>query len=560
MGPSWLASPARRMVQVICLALFLVLFLWVAWPYGSPDYVATREAKEIVDAEVFLAIDPLAGISAALAARAWIPSLALAGVVLLACIALPRGFCGWVCPLGTLIDLFDRALGRRAVRFHVKAEGWWVHLRYYILAGILAASVLGILLSGFLAAIPLLTRGLLYTIGTLQSGFLRGWYLVPPIDAGQVLAVAILAGTLALGLLGPRFWCRHVCPTGAIFSAFAALRGIERKVDGDRCKDCGLCEAACSFGAVRPDITTRPDRCASCQTCGGICPWGAIGFEVYIRWLPSLARARLPGAVPASGPRLSRRGFLAGGISGVAAALALDRFPGAVAASPPVRPPGSVPEREFLRLCVRCGECFKACPNDAIQPMGIAAGVRNLWTPRLAADWSGCDPRCNNCGEVCPTGAIRALDLEEKRAARMGLAIVDTAACLPHAGREPCRICADECHMAGYDAIEFLRVRVDVDEAGAPVEGSGYVAPVVVADRCVGCGLCQMRCFAINVQEKRLLASSAIGVEAGEGREDRIARGSYRALRAAERQAREEEERRTGTSGDQEYLPDFLKE
>jgi NAD-dependent dihydropyrimidine dehydrogenase PreA subunit len=142
----------------------------------------------------------------------------------------------------------------------------------------------------------------------------------------------------------------------------------------------------------------------------------------------------------------------------------------------------------------------------------------------------------------------------------MGLAIVNAATCLPHAGRDPCRICADECRMAGYEAIEFLRVLVDVDDAGAPVEGSGFVAPVVIADLCVGCGLCQMRCLAMNVEEKRLLEFSAIRVEAGEGREDRISNGSYRALRAAERRAREKETRRPGEAGGDAYLPDFLKE
>jgi ferredoxin len=569
-GPSWLASPARRMVQAGCLALFLVLFLWAAWPYGSPDYEATRRAREIVDAELFLAFDPLAGISAALAARAWVPSLAWAALMLLACVALPRGFCGWVCPLGTLIDLFDGTLGRRVARFRAAGDGWWVHLRYYLLAATLAASLLGVIVSGFVAAIPLLTRGLLFTLGTLQSGTLRGWYLVPPVDAGQVLAVATLAGVLALGLLGPRFWCRHVCPTGAVFSVFTALRGIERKVDRDRCKDCGLCAAGCSFGAIRPDMSTRADRCASCQTCGGTCPLGAISFEARSTFearggrAPPLACGAAPAAGAASvasgGPGVSRRGFLAGGLSGAAAALAIEYFPPPAAGSPPVRPPGSVPEREFLRLCVRCGECFKACPNDAIQPMGIGAGLRDLWTPRLAADWSGCDPRCNNCGHVCPTGAIRALDLEEKHAARMGLAIVDAATCLPHAGKEPCRICADECRTAGYSAIEFLRVRVEIDEAGAPLEGSGFIAPVVLSDLCVGCGLCQMRCFAINVEEKRLLAASAIRVLAGEGREDRLSRGSYRALRAAERKEKEAEKRRAPAAGGEEYLPDFLKE
>ncbi len=555
LGPSWLASPARRLVQTGCLGLFLALFLWVAWPYGSPDYAATRRAKEIIDAELFLALDPLAGISAALAARAWIPCLVWSGLMLLACIALPRCFCRWICPLGTFIDLFDGTLGRRILRLRVPGEGWWVHLRYYLLAAILAASLIGVLLSGFLAAIPLLTRGLLFTLGTLQSGFLRGWYLVPLFDGGQALAIALFAGVLALGLLGPRFWCRHVCPTGAVFSALAALRGIERKVDRDRCTSCGRCAVACPFGAVRSDIGTCPDRCASCQTCGGTCPERAIRFETRGVPAPSIAPLSVPTAI-----RLSRRGLLAGGLSGFAAALALDRFPGAVAGPPPVRPPGSIPEREFLRVCVRCGECFKACPNDAIQPMGIGAGVGNLWTPRLAADWSGCDPRCNNCGHVCPTGAIRALDLEEKRAARMGLAIVDAGACLPHAGREPCRICADECRIAGYAAIEFLRVRVEIDGAGAPVEGTGFIAPVVLSDLCVGCGLCQMRCFAINAQEKRLFASSAIRVEAGDEREDRISRGSYRAMRTAEREERQKAKRGTGAAGGEEYLPDFLKE
>jgi Fe-S-cluster-containing dehydrogenase component len=65
---------------------------------------------------------------------------------------------------------------------------------------------------------------------------------------------------------------------------------------------------------------------------------------------------------------------------------------------------------------------------------------------------------------------------------------------------------------------------------GNPIEGSGFSAPVVLADKCVGCGLCQTRCHSINVKTKQLLSSVAIVVEAGPGKEDRMAKGSYLAL------------------------------
>ena len=139
-------------------------------------------------------------------------------------------------------------------------------------------------------------------------------------------------------------------------------------------------------------------------------------------------------------------------------------------------PPGSVPEPQFLTLCIRCGECFRACPNDALQPLGFAQGLEGLWTPHLVADWSGCETSCNNCGQVCPTGAIRALTLDEKRTTRMGLAVVNQETCLPYSQREACQLCVDECVVAGYNAIELLRVGTEVDEAGQPIEGSGFLA------------------------------------------------------------------------------------
>ena len=174
------------------------------------------------------------------------------------------------------------------------------------------------------------------------------------------------------------------------------------------------------------------------------------------------------------------------------------------------------------------------------------------------ASWSGCEPTCNNCGQVCPTGAIRALPIEEKRAVRMGLAMVNEHTCLPYAQREACQLCVDECRAAGYDAIEFQRVGTQVDTGGSPIEGSGFLAPIVVADKCVGCGLCETRCFKINVQHKHLLADTAIRIVAGPGNEDRRFQGSYRKLRETSRQDKPAASPSGGATNDG-YLPDFLK-
>lgn len=122
-------------------------------------------------------------------------------------------------------------------------------------------------------------------------------------------------------------------------------------------------------------------------------------------------------------------------------------------------------------------------------------------------------------------------------------------------------MCVDECRRAGYNAMEFVRIGGEVDEKGEPVEDSGRSAPVVREDRCIGCGLCQMRCHAINVKVQKLLQRSAIQVAAGEGKEDRILSGSYVALREerARRERDEEKARSPQDNAGSEYLPDFLK-
>ncbi|MDA0337157.1 MAG: 4Fe-4S binding protein [bacterium] len=542
-GVSWQSSPFRRLIQTLCFMLFCVLFYHAWWPYSAqPDPAASGWPshyaddfidREFVEGEIFLALDPLLSISTAIAARTWIWSLAWAAVMLGIGILVPRGFCGYVCPLGTLIDLFDWAVGRQVDRFRVQERGWWVHLKYYLLAGTLLAAAFGVLVSGFVAAIPVITRGFVFVLAPLQLGLARGWYQVPPLNAGHFVSILLFVGLLLLGFLRPRFWCRYVCPTGAVFSVgnlFASA--TERKVES-ACIDCGKCVEVCPFDAIKEDFTTRTADCTQCQTCAGVCPPKVIKFVE--RWNGvELKDSGTQTEIP-----VSRRGFLGAAAGGIVAVLGIESVASATEQQLPVRPPMSVPENEFLDMCIRCGACFKVCPNSVLQPQGFSGGLDGLWTPRVVADWSGCEPSCNNCGQICPTGAIRALGLDEKRVARMGLAEVKQN-CLPLAGEQECQLCVDECNRAGYEAIEFERVHPQIDAQGFPVEGTGFAAPVVVADKCVGCGLCQSVCHRIQVKGRSLLAESAIVVYAGPGKEDRILRGTYTELRQQEQNARKE--------------------
>ena len=646
LGPSWSSSPFRRLSQTFFFLAFLVLFLWVAWPYSakpaklwpgwvptevnpetgsvtletehapdpplnlddvlvlvdtsatldptdphakfptlgrfelraleakklqlapvapleekqiallndslgpwtlyekSPDdwpshYADDLAAKEKIHAEAILIIDPLVSISTAIAAKSWVWSLVWASVIIGVCILIPRGFCGYICPLGSLIDLFDWSIARRVKKFNVPDDGWWVHIKYYLLTGVLVAGLCGVLLSGFVAAIPVITRGLLFIFKPFHDGIHRGWHNVPPINAGHVVSLALFFGVLFLGFMKPRFWCKYVCPSGAVFSVFNLFRATERKVESS-CINCNKCVEICPFDAIKPDFTTRVTDCTLCQSCGGVCPVDAIKFVDR----GNRIELKILNDPPTHETRLGRRGFIAAGVGlggalvgGVGAALGIKG--GARLDDPtawrPVRPPGSIPEQEFLQACIRCGECFKACPNDVLQPLGFKQGLEGLWTPHVVADWSGCEVSCNACGQVCPTGAIRALPLEEKKAARMGLAIVNLKTCLPYSEREACQLCVDECVAAGYHAIEFINHGTKMDADGNPIEGTGFLAPVVRGDKCVGCGLCQTRCYAINVAQKKLIDESAIIIEAGEGKEDRLMRGSYVALRVKDR-------------------------
>ena len=132
---------------------------------------------------------------------------------------------------------------------------------------------------------------------------------------------------------------------------------------------------------------------------------------------------------------------------------------------------------------------MKVCPTSGLQPALWQAGPEGLWTPVLVPRTGYCDYSCHSCGQVCPTGAIPPLTLDEKRVAVIGVAAVDRDRCLPWAQATPCIICEEMCPVP-EKAIELEEAQV-ADAVGQPLV---VQRPHVVAERCIGCGICEFKC------------------------------------------------------------------
>lgn len=134
-----------------------------------------------------------------------------------------------------------------------------------------------------------------------------------------------------------------------------------------------------------------------------------------------------------------------------------------------VRPPGAVAEPDFLAMCARCSRCVDACAPLAISPAHLGSGLANLGTPVL--DTNKC-VLCMECLRACPTGALTKIPKEE---VFLGTAVIHQETCLAWLKTKRCRDCEKACPLK---AVEMQEGRF----------------PVIVADKCNGCGICMRRC------------------------------------------------------------------
>jgi MauM/NapG family ferredoxin protein len=278
---------------------------------------------------------------------------------------------------------------------------------------------------------------------------------------------------------------------------------IGRRVS-DECIDCGLCQKSCPMAAIPENpLATRHEECIVCGACEKVCPVDAICFT----WKKGEKIAEQPGF------SADRRRFIVSGLAGTGtAALLLTGLssvygtPGEGRVAPPwlLRPPGALPEAEFLAECVRCGECMTACPTNTLQPIWFQAGIMGLFSPAVTPRRGACDPECVRCGQVCPTNAIRELPPEERMWAKLGTAVVLRQECLAWEHQKKCLVCDEVCP---FDAVELR------SEPDNPVG-----VPHVLENKCSGCGLCEYHC---PIQNRAAIIIKPVG-------EIRLEHGSYR--------------------------------
>jgi len=518
----------RRAYEVFFLGLFLFFLIVTDLRYlkGWP-------------VSLFLEATPLVAVATALTTHTIYRNLVWGLVIIALTMMLGRVWCNWMCPFGILHHLFGIIGNRRNTKQMIEVNRYRkiYAIKYYILAAMLAMASLWMIptvidapgkirqayfgselrQTGAARVFEAIGTGLEQAAddhktgnSSLQIGLLDPIALTVRSTTTSVLPTvnkatesvytepreywqAWVVGLLFLGLLFlnwwiPRFFCRAICPLGALLGLFSrfSLWRIDR--DPVRCTDCDLCLKSCE-GASDPQADLRKSECFVCLNCIEDCPHDALSF----RFLPRKASE-------VTYPAVGRRELVLAGLFGLVF-FPMTRSSGGVRKNfsrAVIRPPGSVAEDEFLRRCIKCDQCIRVCPTNVLQPAVFEAGLEGLWTPIMISKMGWCELNCTLCSQVCPTGAIREISIVEKLGIgpfegkgpiKTGTAFYNQGRCLPWAMDTSCVVCEEVCPVSPK-AIFTRNVEV-TDRWGATIQ---LKRPYIDANKCIGCGICEHEC------------------------------------------------------------------
>jgi len=444
-----------RIIRWVIQVVFLMLFVFF--------FVQTRYGVLTGYQNLFFRFDPLILIITSIVQRTIMTFALLSIILVVGTIIFGRFFCGFVCPLGKTIDIFDSVIRhKKEIRFSLK------NAKYLILLFLVVSAIIGASFLHFFDPLVIFERSLtlaFYPIVTYLIGLFRN--LQAAVFTETLIALLVFAAIIGLGFITRRFWCRNLCPLGGLLGFLSKFSWLRFRFTKE-CKKCGICQSICPTDAIDFENSKIDSaECIDCLACQYNCP------DLSIKYGRNLS------VVPFD---ITRRQVIFAIGSGLIAVPLAKTLLHQKIQERLLRPPGSIPEADFLNACIHCGKCMKICPTNGLQPCILEAGFNGIWTPRLVPRIGGCERNCNRCGQLCPTSAIRKLSLEEKTYAVIGTSVIDHSRCIAWEQNMACLICDEACQ---YNAINSLN---------ETIQGITIPRPFVDERICVGCGICESRC------------------------------------------------------------------
>ncbi len=528
----------RRAVQVITFLMFTLFFFMTT---------ATNQHAWGIPKNLFMSLDFLNTLKNGIASH-HIAVYAIGPGLFILLLTLWGGriFCGWICPLGTLIDISDRLLYRKGRLFHNKDRTETQRFRnwkyIYLIVGV-GAIVFGVDILTFGDPLSLITRTFTLAfygpLAWLWNGGLNGLetlgvdrllyrasgveltnlHIPHAVFFNGMPILLIFIGVIALSFWQERFWCRNLCPYGGLLALISRVSWLRHYIKESGCIRCRKCEAQSRMGCyenmgpkAKGEFKHAISECIQCFRCETICPPDVIQIQAKVPASFKEAIGAAPvGEAPRPAPQteidLGRRRVMAslgaGVLVGASAKAGASNYQGVMKRYPrnnkAMRPPGALPEHEFLSACTRCAECMKVCPTNALQPALLETGPEGIWTPILVPSIGPCAEKCTACGDICPTHAIRPFTWQDKRyKLKLGLANVNRSTCIAWNGGRDCVVCAEVCP---YSAVIFKDTWDDTlqKDAARPITDPGNRGkmkrvPTVDEKLCTGCGICENQC------------------------------------------------------------------
>jgi polyferredoxin len=206
----------------------------------------------------------------------------LFGAFLLISVLLKKAFCSWLCPVGTFSEMLAAA-GRRIFGRNLHLPRW---------ADVSLRSLKYILLGLFVAVIGAMSAEALLGFMNTPYGLLADVKMLNFFREISMTAAIVIGLLVLLSMLVQNFWCRYLCPYGALLGLASLLSSVKIRRDAEACIDCGKCAKVCP-ASLKVDqlVLIRSVECSACMQCLTACPAeGALQFALPPRKAPSAAK------------------------------------------------------------------------------------------------------------------------------------------------------------------------------------------------------------------------------------------------------------------------------